>query len=282
MNAMRMHRLGARPAREPSYIGYVHLETPHMVAHVLEMGRRTACAAAAGGGATAALWVRCLARFTAHSAFLRPTGTEVASAARSTTATSRFGSTAWILCVPFSTRWAAAGNAGGQLHGWLLQPGLALEHPERVERLVLIGAPTGPIGGFRPRSGYCDPGVEQAAVQYGASPSPKTTRDGLEQLGVNHGERLASEDLECAVPLLAAARSCLEWLSMLERSFTPLSDTAQRPLLTRRVRPACSDAVHLGRSGRICATVERSRRGGDDDRRASEVIQDARSLCLAG
>ncbi len=109
----------------------------------------------------------------------------------------------------------------------------ALAHPERVDRLALVGEPAG--SSIRPTLGHRllgTPGLNRLLYATALKPNHKRTRQQLRKL-VAHPER-ASEaylDLAHAAAILPGAQ--LAWLSMLERVL-PLG---RAPDLTYALRP---------------------------------------------
>jgi pimeloyl-ACP methyl ester carboxylesterase len=121
----------------------------------------------------------------------------------------------------------------GSSIGGFFSIAFALAYPGRVDRLVLVGAPTGLDRRVPAALGLlATPALNRLLYATVLRPSPKTTREGFRQLGVAHIDRLSPEDLECALLGWQLPGAVSSWLWMLQRAFTPRA--ALRPDLYLR------------------------------------------------
>jgi pimeloyl-ACP methyl ester carboxylesterase len=207
----------------PAASRYVHLEAPRLVAHVLEAGEGSPLLLLHGGGATAALWGPLLGSLYRSFRIYAPDRPgcglsgpfDYQRVAFRQHAVDFMGS---VLDALGLQRVTLVGNSMGGFFSLVF----ALAHPERVNRLVLIGAPTGLDRRLPAVLGLlATPGLNRLLYATLLRPTPKTIRDGLRQLGVKHIERLASEDIECAYRGWQLPGAVSSWLGMMERGVTP-------------------------------------------------------------
>ena len=218
----------------PAVSRFVFLESQQVRAHVLEAGEGPPMLLLHGGGATAALWGPLLGSL--HRSFRiyapdRP-GCGLTGPFDYRGVDFRQHAVDFPRSILDALELPQATLVGNSMGGFF-SIAFAMAHPGRVDRLVLVGAPTGLDRRVPAALGLlATPALNRLLYATVLRPSQKSTRDGLQRLGVTHVERLTPEDLECALLGWQLPGAVSSWLRMLERAFTPRA--ALRPDLYLR------------------------------------------------
>ena len=201
---------------------FLWLEGAYLSAHILESGRGEPVLLIHGGGGLAASWAPLLARLQSHFRLIAPDrpGCGLSDKVDYRSVAFREHAVDFMKSTMDGLRIDTAAIIGNSMGGfWSIV--FALAHPDRVSKLVLIGAPAGIDRWIPPMMRLLGvPVVNRLLYATVGKPSPKNTKEVFRRMLVADIDKVPAEALECAYVGSVLPGAQQSWLTMLEEFLT--------------------------------------------------------------
>ncbi len=220
----------------------IQLNQPTMRAQVLEAGQGKPVLFIHGGYGMAAQWEPLLSRLssTAHMYAPDRPGCGLSSMFDYRGVPLREHAVAFVGSVMDALQLPSVTLVGNSMGGYFSLV-YALAHPERVERLILVGEPAGSAATIPPsRRMLATRGVNGLLYSTVMKPRDRATRDGLHRILVAHPERIPDSYVACCTAASEIPGATESWLTLLEDCVHGSASTltySLRPELHRLAMP---------------------------------------------